>query len=89
MRCKHNLGGVGRLRIEPHGAFQKNSGLIFFTCHVFGEDVGVQKSFLVLHICSNGRIYTGCSRIYDPILKLYKQQTGKDSTKAIIFSERS
>ena len=32
---------------------------------------------------------TGCSRIYDPILKLYKQQTGKDSTKAIIFSERS
>ena len=47
MRCKHNLGGVGCLRIEPHGAFQKNSGLIFFTCHVFGEDVGVQKSFLV------------------------------------------
>ena len=34
-------------------------------------------------------IYIGCSRIYDPILKLYKQQTGKDSTKAIIFSERS
>ena len=33
--------------------------------------------------------YTGCSRIYDPILKLYKIQTGKDSTKAIIFSERS
>ena len=32
---------------------------------------------------------TGCSRIYDSILKLYKQQTGKDSTKAIIFSERS
>ena len=32
---------------------------------------------------------TGCSRIYDPILKLYKQQSGKDSTKAIIFSERS
>ena len=32
---------------------------------------------------------TGCSRIYDPILKLYRQQTGKDSTKAIIFSERS
>ena len=34
-------------------------------------------------------LYTGCSRIYDLILKLYKQQTGKDSTKAIIFSERS
>ena len=33
--------------------------------------------------------YTGYSRIYDPILILYKIQTGKDSTKAIIFSERS
>ena len=37
----------------------------------------------------SGMLNTGCSRIYDPILKLYKQQTGKDSTKAIIFSERS
>ena len=40
-------------------------------------------------LVKNEHLSTGCSRIYGPILKFYKQQTGKDSTKAIIFSERS
>ena len=26
-------------------------------------------------------VYTGCSRIYDPISKFYKKQASKDSTK--------
>ena len=29
-----------------------------------------------------------CSKIYGPILKFHKQQTGKYSTKTILFSER-
>ena len=40
-------------------------------------------------LVSKNLLHTGCFRIYDPILQLYKQQTGKDSTKAILFSERS
>ena len=48
-----------------------------------------RKQTIISHIVEEKKtkLNTGCSRIYDPILKFHKLQTRKDSTKTHIFSE--